>query len=356
MKIFRHAIDTINNQIISGWCYFRVLPTKPITLSIYSGNKLIGKVISNEFRQDLFEHSFHPTGKCGFTFSFPKGFQLKKNCSLKICTKSLYSCVLASYRHDEVAQVSEEKLPSLVFMHIPKTAGTSFNAYARQFFPAGKSITHIEEFPEDQANFIRTHKYIAGHLPLGTLTRLCPPEYCTYYTLLRDPMKHLHSHLNWLKGIGSDPTSIFYKRHPRVIQNLATRLNKDLNKKTGDIKDILQDFVQNLDGFERDFFDNIQTRYFLDYRPERVTSEDARAAKENCSVFKRIGATESYKKFTQNFCNENGLNYIEQAKPLNRSKQKILYDFASPDIKKILFPLVKYDMALYDYILSTERS
>lgn len=353
IKMLRYAVDTINNQIITGWCYSRIQPRKPITLSLYAGNKLIGKVISNEFRQDLLEHSFHPTGKCGFTFSFPKNFQLEKDCSLKICTRSLFSSVLVRYRYDEVPQVSEDKLPPLVFMHIPKTAGTSFNAYARQFFPAGKSITHIEEIPEDQADFIRTHKYIAGHLPLGTLTRLCPPEHCTYYTLLRDPVKHLHSHLNWVKGVGADPTSVFYKRHSRVIQDLATRLNRELNRKTGNIQDTLHAFVQHLNGFERDFFDNIQTRYFLDYRPERVTSEDIRAAKKNCSVFRRIGTTETYKQFTEQFCCENGLNYVEQKRPLNRSKQKSLYDPASPDIKEILFPLVKYDMELYDYICSS---
>lgn len=158
-KILRHAIDTLNNRRITGWCYSRIQPEKAITLSIYFGKKLIGKVVSNEFRQDLFEHAFHPAGKCGFTFSFPENFPPEKNCSLKICTDSLFSRVLASYRYNEIARVSEEKTPPIVFMHIPKTAGTSFNAYARQFFPAGKSITHIEEIPEGQTDFIRTHKY-----------------------------------------------------------------------------------------------------------------------------------------------------------------------------------------------------
>ena len=134
-----------------------------------------------------------------------------------------------------------------------------------------------------------------------------------------------------------------------MIQQLATGLNKAEKH----IKDTLHAFVQNLDGFERDFFDNIQTRYFLDYRPERVTSKEVQAAKENCSLFRGIGTTEHYEKFTKKFCYENGLNYIEQPQPLNRSKQKSLYNLESPEIKEILFPLVKSDMALYKYICSS---
>jgi hypothetical protein len=347
--MFRHAIDIINTQVISGWCYSRVLPNKPITLFIYSGKKLIGQVVSNEFREDLVDHSVHPTGNCGFTFFFPKNFHLEKGNTIKICAKGLLSSVLASYKHNEVAQVSGKETSPLVFMHIPKTAGTSFNAYARQFFPTGKAITHIEELPEDQNDFIRTHTYIAGHLPLGKLTRLCPPEQYTYYTILRDPMKQLHSHLNWVKGIGTDPFSGFYKKHPPVIQQLAARLNKNAGK----IQDTLHSFVQNLNGFECDFFDNIQTRYFLNYRPDKIRPEDTLAAQKNCSLFQQIGTTEAYQKFTRSFCSENGLKYIQQPQPLNRSKQKILYDLAAPDIKEILSPLVTSDMALYEYISSS---
>lgn len=156
-----------------------------------------------------------------------------------------------------------------------------------------------------------------------------------------------------MRAVGSDPKSVFYKRHPRVIRELAIRLNRDLDRKAGNIKDTLYAFVQHLDGFERDFFDNIQSRYFLDYRPGRVASEDICAAKENSSVFNRIGTTELYREFTRNFCSENGLNYVEQAKPLNRSRRKKLYRPDSSDIKEILFPLVKYDMELYEYIRSS---
>jgi hypothetical protein len=351
-RTIRHAVDTINSQRIIGWCYSRVLTSKAVTLNIYSGKKLIGEVISNEFRKDLLELAVHPTGRCGFTFYFPEGFQLEKGRSLKICTKGLFSCLVESYERNEIAQVSAGELPHIIFMHIPKTAGTSFNAYASQFFPAGKSITHIEEISGNRSDFTRRHNYIAGHLPLGKLAELYPPEHFIYYTIIRDPFEQLHSHLNWLKGIGVNQTSGFYKKHPRVIQKLAAKLN--VKKK--DIKDMLHSFVENLDGFELDFFDNIQTRYFLDYRPEKLTAEDVRSARKNCSVFKRIGVTESYRQFMRNFCRENGFIYIDQAKPLNKAKLKPLYDTDSPEIKEILFPLVEADTALYDYVTNQTDS
>ncbi|MCI5120958.1 MAG: hypothetical protein D3908_07195 [Candidatus Electrothrix sp. AUS4] len=78
-KILRHAIDTLNNRKITGWCYSRIQPEKAITLSIYFGKKLIGKVISNEFRQDLFEHAFHPRVNAASLSFSPKIFRRKKN-------------------------------------------------------------------------------------------------------------------------------------------------------------------------------------------------------------------------------------------------------------------------------------
>lgn len=348
-KIIKYVIDTVTTQKITGWCYWRLFPTKPIALTIYYGDELLGELVNDEFRQDLIDVAGHPTGRCGFTFSFPESFQLKTDCTLKIYIKSLVPCLLASYEYNQIAQVCEGELPNIFFMHIPKTAGTSFNYYVRQFFPEDTSVTHIEGIQQERAEVFKQYNYIAGHLSLGKLAELNPPDHFTYYTIIREPFKHLHSHLNWVKGVGVDKSSDFYKRHPPVVQKLSI----ELNSKKNDIKQMLGDFIENLDGFEIDFFDNIQTRYFLDYRPERVSDEDLQAAKNNCSLFKRIGVTESYKDFTIAFCQDNGLRYVEQPKRLNKAKIEPLYDIHSPEIQEILLPLVKADLALYDYVTNS---
>lgn len=345
-RIIKYAIDTVTTQRITGWCYWRIFPTRPIVLHIYYGEELIGELINDEFRQDLIDVAGHPTGECGFTFALPENFELKEGLALKIYMKSLVPCLLASYEYNEIAQVCEGELPNIFFMHIPKTAGTSFNYYARQFFPEGSSITHIEGIQHEKAEVFERYHYIAGHLSLEKLAQLNPPDRFIYYTILRDPFKHLHSHLNWVKGVGVDTSSDFYKRHPPVVQKLAMELA--LKKK--DIKTMLRDFVDNLDGFEIDFFDNIQTRYFLDYRPVRVGDEDLLVAKKNCALFRRVGLTESYKEFAASFCRDNGFRYVEQPKRLNKAKIEPLYNVHSAEIKEILLPLVKADLALYDYV------
>ncbi len=345
-RMLRYAIDTVNSQRISGWCYSGIFKQKPLTLEIYSGERLIGDVVSNEFRQDLIDLAVHPTGRCGFDYYFPEGFKVNPAEPIKICTKERFSRLIGRYSYNEIAQVSIEKLPHIIFMHIPKTAGTSFNTYASQFFPANKSITHIEAVPDNRAALAQQYNYIAGHLSFGKLVALYPPVNFKYYSIVRNPIRHLHSHLNWVRGIGVDQTCGFFKKHPYVIQELAVKLNS----RKMNIKDILYSFVQNLDGFEVDFFDNIQTRYFLDYRPERVTSDDISSAINNCAIFKNIGLTESYMEFTRAFCAENEFSHIEQPKPLNRSNHKPLYDIQSAEIKEIIFPLVREDLALYDYV------
>jgi len=59
---------------------------------------------------------------------------------------------------------------------------------------------------------------------------------------------------------------------------------------------------------------------------------------------------EAYEEFSCMFCEKNGFTYIKQAKSFNRSKHQPLYDYASDSMKQLVFPLVKYDLQLYNHI------
>ncbi len=79
--------------------------------------------------------------------------------------------------------------------------------------------------------------------------------------------------------------------------------------------------------------DNCQTRYFLDYRPERVTEADLERALNNFKRFTAIGLTEEYDDFTKQFCGTHKLPLLKQELPLNTSKHERLYNVNDPEMR-----------------------
>ena len=113
-------------------------------------------------------------------------------------------------------------------------------------------------------------------------------------------------------------------------------------------------FVDELDGFQIDFFDNIQTRYFLDYRPDRVGAQDLENALFNVKQFTTVGVTERYQDYVKKFCGCYGLAYRTPTTIHNPAKVEKLFDAEDPEIREAIDPLVMYDKALYKNISATD--
>lgn len=346
-RFVRHALDIVNNQQISGWCFSWLCKGWPLTLHFYLDDVKVGETVANIGRKDLRDLGVHPTGKCGFKFIFPEKVDLQKHTKLIVRVKALPS-TLEQLECRDIPQVFQGELPKVFFMHIPKTAGTSFSTYARLFYPEGAATTHVQE--ENSYHYDSLggeYQYLAGHLTLEKIVNAGFQGRYKFYTIIRNPYKHIHSHLNWVRGIGADSDRGFFKKHHPVIQDLAQKLNNSKN-----MEETLRSFVDNLDGFEIDFFDNIQTRYFLNYRPDRVSEQDLLNGIKNCELFEGIGLTEKYDRFSQKFCVDNGFQYVRQPKPLNRASCAPLYDFQSSVFKEIIEPLIRFDVKLYDHVKS----
>ncbi len=80
--------------------------------------------------------------------------------------------------------------------------------------------------------------------------------------------------------------------------------------------------------------------------------KDLETARQNCTIFREIGLTESYEEFTSAFCKNHGLQHIKQPEALNRSRYQPLYEFSSSSFQDIVYPLVKADLELYEYVKS----
>ena len=92
----------------------------------------------------------------------------------------------------------------IVFLHIPKTAGTSLSHLLRQKFKAD-SITQIYK-PSDCVRPLADHaagindsiKCISGHIDYGIHEYLS--RSCAYLSMVRDPVSRILSHYNFTKS------------------------------------------------------------------------------------------------------------------------------------------------------------
>ena len=349
-RFARYAIDIVNSRYISGWCFNLLRKKKPVKLRFYADNRKLGEIVAKRYREDLQSYRLHPNGLCGFEFQYPKDINIR---NYRYITLYLNNSKKPVYRvaTDQIPIVIENDLPKLFFMHIPKTAGTSFNTFARSCFPCDKTMIHIES--EGKATYPlleREKTYLSGHLSIQKIKESFDVSKFDLHTLIREPYSHLHSHLRWVKRLGADRKSGFFRKHHKTIHDISIKLNEtDLTT-----EDNLHMLVDNLSGIELDFFDNLQTRYFLDYRPEKVEIPDFDNAKKNIPLFKSIGLTEKYPQFIQNFCNFYEIKNIDKpSSPLNKSAYRKLFDYDDPEVRSILAPLVKADLLLYSNIVKS---
>lgn len=354
---YKISIDHVNANYISGWCFHRLNVNGVVELECYSGNDLLATVRADGFREDLKSLGVHRSGKCGFEFvikSPQKSEPVSYTIKVKQTGSELAVIDISGNRvryMNPLARLFDNKKTRkpndgglIVFMHIPKTAGTSFNTLAQQMFGKKSVRTHIELLDADKYKEIfSSYHYISGHIRFGELDTAFDSVRNDFYTILREPHAQLHSHLKWLIQTASDTNDTFFKHNNPVIY----RLGEDLAGIDNFSLRNLSEMVERMESVEAAFLDNSQTRYFLDESPERVTDNDIDQALSNTAKFKLIGTTEEYDSFVKRFALINSVSIPEKRDKMNKSKSEDLFDYRDPQIREILKPLVCYDLKLY---------
>lgn len=346
--LMRYEIDLLNDQRINGWIFSRLPKSKPVRLRVFLGRRCVGEVVADGYREDLQAQMLHPSGLCGFELSFPEKLDLTEAEYLTVRADA-WPGDLARFQTKYIPQVFSGDIPAIFFMHIPKTAGTSFNAFAQCRYPADSARIHIEgSDPALYPEFASASLYLAGHLRLQSILDHFDLDRFQLYTIIREPYGQLQSHLNWLRAVGHNPDSGFFRKHPACVRDVS----KVFNSNSIPVAKKLCSLVAGLDGFLIDYFDNCQTRYFLDYRPDRVGWLDLQNAIKNFHYFQAIGTTERYRNFIAEFSTRYRQPFIAQQKQLNRAKYDTFYNPEDLWNKAIVHPLVKYDLLLYKAVMS----
>ncbi len=165
----------------------------------------------------------------------------------------------------------------IFFMHIAKTAGSYLNRRFEVLLGPQYCATHIElsigNRTDLKAALDRGVTFFSGHVMLGLWNDIAgdlAPKF-QMATILRDPIEHLASHIQWLDHYNRPDKRREYlaldEAHRRVVDKIGA----------SDIGEIgqLDDFLTNLSGIETRLFDNCQARYFLMSGQRDVVSQRA---------------------------------------------------------------------------------
>lgn len=170
----------------------------------------------------------------------------------------------------------------LIFVHIPKTAGSSVNRTLEATL--GYGLSHVEAHI-NKPNFselIEECNWLSGHVVRqGFTEKLSYLDNIKYFTFLRSPTEQLISHIKWQFAI-FDKGRKFFLSHPLRNQIIALEaMNIDYNKPS-EIIDFLSRY--------RGLFLNFQSQYILSDPKRKIDSD---VVKEECSFFSAIGTTQN---------------------------------------------------------------
>ena len=143
----------------------------------------------------------------------------------------------------------------LVFVHIPKTAGSSVN---KSLEGLGCGISHFENFlaTKDRSSLrsvLAGKQWVSGHVPYPEFTKVLDELHVDsklmFLTAIRNPLDQVRSHYNWLVEIYFKGRQ-FYDGHPENIKEISSVIRSS-NRSSA------KSLIENLEKY-RGLFLNIQ--------------------------------------------------------------------------------------------------
>ncbi|MFO0878692.1 MAG: sulfotransferase family 2 domain-containing protein [Gemmataceae bacterium] len=226
--------------------------------------------------------------------------------------------------------------PLLLFLHIPKTAGTSVMDFLVNRFPAGQ-FHHIGlEWADFPPKFLppQLTGCLAGHVAYRNVMKYLPDD-TRVFTVLRDPIERSFSAYSFYHNIPREELAR-YSPHLLPIQDLS-----------------MKEFIENHPVVARRVFGNSMTTHLAreylqrhDWVPRPVDRYDCEIAKRNLSRCV-VGLTEHLHDSLVMLSQEYGWVPPDRVSESNRSPKKSKsYD---PEVLAWLQESTAHDIELYDY-------
>ncbi|MBN2527133.1 MAG: sulfotransferase family 2 domain-containing protein [Deltaproteobacteria bacterium] len=335
-------LGLITSAFAQGWAFYGDNPQSKVGLEIRVNNSMVGRINAEAYRADLRNSGVHPTGYCGYLYSFPELLKagdkvdiVERDTGRHLAGSPGYYQLKTGAPADEIrgmVDTAQEDL-KFFFIHIPKTAGTSFRLKLYEIF-------HQDQiYPNQQ--MIRASKGYPHHRIFWNMSG-------DEKTNIKVFMGHYPSIVH--KLMGENVHRLVFLRHPiqRTISNLNHFRNLGAKHKNASLEQV---YLKS-----KSHISNLQVRYFMKNdldedldlsQPEALDREHLRIAKKNLSQCEFIGITERFSESIELLNRMYDFNIQEIAtRNVSRNREKVSYSLMR-QIRKDN----KFDMELYRFAL-----
>lgn len=339
-------LDRLRPDLVQGWAFSESEPEHPVNVSLFVNQELLSSQQTSIHRKGLLEKGRHPTGNCGFRFRLNDSLKHGDEVSVRITDTEQELHGSPRTVEMEVEAVTLEK--PVFFMHIAKTGGTTINDWLTAHLGQDRSRPHVEGSSVlSEPDQLEQYDFVSGHVRIQRFERVESSEEFLKATLLRDPLNHLASHLAWVKRVGSDQTSKFFKSHSPEVQGLAADLQ---HVDFGDTK-ALKELLERDNAEQLNLFDNCQLRYFLSGQVQgRIGPEHLNEALATMSDMDLVGCMERMGDFMNDLAKLVGLAIPPLHEKKNKHSERYNLNINDAETIRVLLPYVIYDMVLYERV------
>ena len=322
--------DSRIGPYISGWVVNKA-SNEPVLVRVRCGDE-VKYVEANIFRKDVAKQYPDLNSQCGFEVMFSKN-----NFSIPV----VEIIEVKTRLRQKKAELGDKKL---FLIHLPKTAGSSFNTIISNSVGASNVKFHIEG-QEEQWEKFSNNRYLSGHVRFNKYESYFKPKGFGSAVFLRKPINQLVSHLNWVRHIYDVRDTEFANNHPEAVKKIALQLSVlDYTN-----PEVMEEFSKNIPKPMYGLFDNMQVRFLANVPGDRrVSPQDCRLAINNLAKIDLLGITEKFQTSIASISLSTGMDLNTHC-DVHENQTKYTYGFNPLDVKlkQSIAPLIYFDNLLY---------
>lgn len=250
-------LGQVGLESIQGWGYSKS-DNSPVKISILLDDQLIDEVLANISRPDVLETQLNAQLNCGFSYQFPKNIVLSQYKQLSVIfSKNRVNLNGSPFNLGDMVDTDWKVVLDSFFIHIPKTAGTSFRLELLNHFGEDALFPNHHDLTNSEGNYLKAEtlnvlpnrrkssiSILSGHYSLKIKNELAPN--CNGLTFLREPisraisnLKHIQRHaVNFREKTLLEIAQKDSKRFPEVTNRQCIMLwdEKDIDEKHNSLK------------------------------------------------------------------------------------------------------------------------
>lgn len=229
-----------------------------------------------------------------------------------------------------------DTLPTLVNLHIPRTAGRSRSAFLARvvgdgevFYTMGPDKREFSEYRSLAPAEKRNIRLVTGHMSFAFMRSIADPKFCI--TFVRNPLHRTLSHYNSYKR---------WERHP---------IGRAINDNDMSLADFLYTEFENRQGL----YDNAMVRFLLEDPPPfmQMTEDYLEEAKENlCEHIHFVGVTEMMEESLLALGKSLGLRDMPPVSHVGRMAYDKKMSGLNPRDMQAMMVTNQYDIELYSFV------